>query len=231
MSDLEAFAENIFLMDGPPVHAAGIPFPTRMIIVQLADGALWVNSPVHVTEEAKEQISDLGPVKYLVSPTKLHLWRLEEWHGLFPEAELWGTEQVPDEFKHLPLTGVLDDVPSRGWAEDIDQVIFRGNLFLEEAAFLHKRSRTLIVADFIQNHVLVKGRPLRNTLYRLAGVVYPNGGVPLDIRLSTIHRSLARQAAEKLLSWDFDKLIIAHGVCLRENARPFVERAFRWLVG
>lgn len=230
MSDLEVFAENIFLMDGPPVHAAGIPFPTRMIIVKLADGKLWVNSPVHVPDEAKERILALGPVQYLVSPTKLHMWRLEEWHGLFPDAELWATKQVPEEFQHLPLTGVLGDVAPAGWAEEFDQVVFRGNLFLEEAAFLHKRSGTLIVADFIQNHVLAKGRPLRNMLYRLAGVVYPHGGVPLDIRLSTIHRSLARQAVEKLLAWDFDKLIIAHGVCLRENARPFVERAFRWLM-
>ena len=28
----------------------------------------------------------------------------------------------------------------------------------------------------------------------------------------------------------FEKLIIAHGVCIEKDAKPFVERAFRWLV-
>lgn len=229
MSDLEAFANSLFLVDGPPVHAVGIPFPTRMAIVKLSDGALWVNSPVHIALGMRDRILALGPVKYLVSPTKLHHWRLEEGHALFPAAELWGTRQVPREFQYLPLAGVLGDAPPPGWADDLDQVVLRGNLFLEEVAFFHRRSRTVIMADFVQNHLLAKGRPLRNLLYRLAGVAYPKGGVPIDIRLSTIHRKLARQSLAKLLAWDFDKLILAHGVCLRERAKDFVERAFQWL--
>jgi len=53
-----------------------------------------------------------------------------------------------------------------------------------------------------------------------------DGGLPLDIRLFFIHRDLARQSFPKLLSWDFDKLITAHGVCIETNAKAFVERAF-----
>ena len=45
-----------------------------------------------------------------------------------------------------------------------------------------------------------------------------------------MNRDLARRSLEKLLSWDFDKLVIAHGVCVEKDAKPFVERAFRWLV-
>lgn len=44
------------------------------------------------------------------------------------------------------------------------------------------------------------------------------------------HRDLARPSLEKLLSWDFDKLIIAHGACIETNAKAFVERAFQWLL-
>jgi hypothetical protein len=75
-----------------------------------------------------------------------------------------------------------------------------------------------------------EGKPLRNALFELEGVAYPDGGVALDIRLSFTDRNLARRSLEKLLSWDFDKLIIAHGVCIEKDAKPFVERAFRWLV-
>jgi len=76
----------------------------------------------------------------------------------------------------------------------------------------------------------VKGKFLRNALFKLAGVASPHGGVALDIRLSFTNRNLARRSLEKLFSWEFDKLIIAHGVCIDKDAKSFVERAFRWLV-
>jgi hypothetical protein len=60
-------------------------------------------------------------------------------------------------------------------------------------------------------------------------VAAPHGGVGLDIRLSFKHRDLARLSLEKLLSWDFDRLVIAHGPCIEKGAKPFVERAFAWL--
>ncbi len=77
---------------------------------------------------------------------------------------------------------------------------------------------------------MVKGKPLRNILFKFEGVGYPDGGVGLDIRLSFTNRNLARRSLEKLLSWDFDKLIIAHGACIERDAKPFVKHAFGWLV-
>ena len=94
--------------------------------------------------------------------------------------------------------------------------------------FLHKLSRTVILDDLIQNIPPLEGRPIRNAVFRLAGVAYPEGGVPRDGDLF-VHRAVARRSLEKLLSWDFDKLIIAHGPCVETDAKPFVERAFSWL--
>jgi hypothetical protein len=139
--------------------------------------------------------------------------------------------QIPNKFKRLPIGGVLGEVPPQGWANDLDQLIFKGNCFIDEVFFFHKESRTVILADFIQNYSIVKGKSLLNALFKLARVAYPHGGVPGDIRLTTTNRSLARRSLEKLLSWDFDKLIIAHGVCIEKDAKPFVKQAFRWLLG
>ncbi len=138
MPDLQSFAENVSIVDGPPVRAVGIPFPTRMIIVKLADGSLWVNSPVSVSSEMLGRIKASGPVRYLVAPTKMHVWRLEEWHELFPEAELWAPPQIPNQFKHLPFAGILGDAPPRDWVEDLDQLVIKGNFFIEEVYFFHE---------------------------------------------------------------------------------------------
>jgi hypothetical protein len=199
-----------------------------MIIVKLADGSLWVNSPVSVPIEVLDHIKASGPVRYLVAP-KVAYVALGEWHALFPEAELWIPRHDPNASKRLPSTRILGGVSPPVWAADLDELCFKGNLFIQEAFFFHKLSRTLIVADFIQNHPIEPGKPLLNALWRLGGVAYPQGGIPLDVRLSFTGRTLARRSLETLLLWDFDKLIIAHGVCVEKEAKPFMEQTFRWL--
>ena len=57
--------------------------------------------------------------------------------------------------------------------------------------FFHKQSGTVILDDLIQIHPVVKGKALRNALFKLEGVVSPHGGVGLDIRLSFTNRNLA----------------------------------------
>ncbi len=232
MAQLNGFAENVWIVDGPNVRDMGVEFTTRMTVVKLAMGALWVESPVPVSPDTQRRIAELGPVKYLVAATPRHVWRLRTWHAQFPHAQLWVPRATPFTLNmgRLPPAATLGDSPHPGWADDLDQLAFQGNPLIEEAIFLHRSSGTLIVNDLIQVHSTIRGRPLRNALIRLAGVASPEGGVPLDIRLSFIHRDRARRSLERLLGWDFDKLIIAHGPCVVNEAKLFVERAFRWLV-
>ncbi len=53
--------------------------------------------------------------------------------------------------------------------------------------------------------------------------------MPFDIRLSFVNRRLGRKSLARFLSWNFDRLIIAHGECVEHDAKVFVKRAFRWL--
>jgi hypothetical protein len=232
MPECQAFAKNVWTIDGPNVRDFGVMFTTRMVVVRLSDGSVWVNSPVSVPFDTLKDITVLGPVRYLVAATPRHVWRLEGWHTLFPDAQMWAprTSPLTLEKRHVVLTGTLGDTPPQGWAEDLDQLAFKGNPLIEEVIFFHKQSGTVILDDLIQIHPVVKGKALRNALIKLAGVSYPHGGVALDIRLSFTNRNLARRSLEKLLSWEFDKLIIAHGECIEKGAKAFVERAFRWLV-
>ena len=232
MPEFREFAKNVWIIDGPSVRDMGFMFTTRMTVVKLSSGSLWVNSPVPVPPDTLQRITDLGAVTYLVAATPRHVWRLASWHTLFPEAQLWMARTTPFTLKkgRLPITGILGDKPPQGWASDLDQLAFKGSPLIEEVVFFHKASHTVILDDLIQIHPIEKGRPFRNALIKLEGVAAPHGGVGLDIRLSFTNRKLARQSLEKLLSWDFDKLIIAHGVCIEKDAKPFAERAFRWLV-
>jgi hypothetical protein len=232
MAGLQEFAKNVWIADGPLVRDMGFIFTTRMTIVRLSNGSVWVSSPVPVSFDTIERITELGPVGYLVAATPRHVWRLEGWHTLFPEAQLWASSRnlMTLQKKPLAFTGILGDAPPDGWADDFDQLAFKGNPLLSEILFLHKQGRTLILDDLIQVNPVIPGKPFRNALFKLSGVAAPHGGVPLDMRMTFIDRHLARQSLAKVLSWDFDKLIIAHGACIDKDARQFVERAFQWLM-
>ena len=232
MFGFSEFAENIWIVDGPNVRDMGFMFTTRMTVVRLCDGSLWVDSPVTVPSETLSRITELGPVRYLVAATPRHVWRLSAGHTLFPDAQLWAPRPTLFTFNKdsLPFTRMLGDEPPQAWKNDFDQLTFKGNPLIEEVLFFHKSSRTVILDDLIQIHPRVKGKHFRNALFKLEGVESPHGGVGLDIRLTFIRRNLARQSLERLLSWEFDKLIIAHGPCIQKDAKAFVERAFRWLV-
>ena len=149
MPDLQAFAKDVWIADGPRVRDFGVMFTTRMEVVKLSNGSLWVNSPVVVPFDTLQRITQLGPVRYLVAATPRHVWRLEMWHTLFPEAELWAPRSTPFTLKkgYLPLTGILADGPPECWADDLDQLVFKGNPLIEEVLFFQRESRTVILDD------------------------------------------------------------------------------------
>jgi hypothetical protein len=64
MSDLQPFAKNLLIFDGPNVRDMGFMFTTRMAVVTLSDGSLWVNSPVSVPFDRLKRITELGPVRF-----------------------------------------------------------------------------------------------------------------------------------------------------------------------
>lgn len=217
MDVLRCFGDDLWIADGPTVRFFGMPYPTRMVVMKLNDGSLWIYSPVAATFEQAVRVEEIGPVGHLVSPTPLHDWRLKSWAGFFPRARVW-------------KASALGDVPPPAWERDIDQVAFRGSAVLSEIEFFHRRSRTLIMADFIQNFQAMPRRPLRNMLLRWGGIL--QGGAPRDLRLSFLgkrRRRMGRESLRGILSWDFDKLIVAHGDCVDTDAKAFVERSFRWL--
>ncbi len=232
MSELQLFANNIWIVEGPNVHDMGLLFTTRMTVVKLSEGSVWVESPVPLPEETLQQIRRLGSVKYIIVSTQRHVWRLKSWHALFPDAQLWAPGKAALTLGDIPVAvnEVFTDTPGHGWAHDFEQLAFKGNSFLREVLFLHRESRTVILGDLIQANPMIRGRPVRNAVFRALGAAYPKGGVGLDIRLSFTNRALARQSLERLLSWDFDKLIIAHGACVEKDAKVFVKDAFRWLL-
>ncbi len=206
-----------------------IPFSTRMTIVRLESGELWVHSPIQPTPGRIDALRSLGTVRYIVAPNRIHSLGVNPFKAEFQNAEVWVSPKFPEAHPDIVVDAVFDSDSTPAWEEEIEHLVFRGSFYLDEVVFFHKLSRTLIITDIIQRHVAQENPIFWRMVKRFAGVLGRGGGVSLDLKASFSDRRLARQSKEKVLSWDFDRLVISHGHCVEKNARSIVEKSFSWI--
>lgn len=231
---LEPLGSNLWFADGGIVSFKGFDYPTRMAVIRLADGGLWLWSPVKKTAVIEHEVRALGPVQHIVSPNKLHYLFLSEWHAVFPNAELWGTAATISKCSDLRFREPLADDPPAEWRGQIDQFYFTNSPFMDELIFFHRASRTAIIADlsqsfsetFLKNHWPWWMRPVVRFSKMVEGWGYP----PIDYRISFRQRTSARPKIRALIDGHPEHIVVAHGEVVRTGGEAFLRRAFSWLL-
>jgi hypothetical protein len=231
---LELLGPDIWFADGGIVSFKGFDYPTRMAVVRMADGGLWLWSPVAKTAAIETGVRALGPVRHIVSPNKLHYLFLAEWQAAFPEAELWATAETMGKCPELQFTGALADEAPTAWKGQIDQFYFTNSPFMDELIFFHRASRTAIIADlsqtftesFLETHWPWWMRPIARLSKMMDGWGYP----PIDYRISFRHRASARPKIRALIDERPQHVIVAHGRIVRTDGEAFLRHAFSWLL-
>ena len=226
---LEEFGPSLYLADGPTVSFLGFPYPTRMAVVRLTHDRVWVWSPIALTGELERAVDSLGPVRDIVAPNKLHHLFLKDWAARWPEARLHAPPGLAKRRPDLHFHAELGDRPDPAWAEEIDQLIFRGSLVMEELCFFHRQSRTAIVGDFVQRHEPAHAKGFKGMVMRLDGLVGENGSTPREWRLTFLRRRAARAARARVLAWEPERLVVAHGSCAEADAARILARALAWI--
>jgi hypothetical protein len=226
---LEEFGPSLYLADGPTVSFLSFPYPTRMAVARLADGGAWVWSPVALTPELERAVDSIGPVRHVVSPNKIHHLFLKQWAERWPDARIHAPPGLSRRKPALHFDAELGDHADPAWAEDVDQTIFRGSIAMEEVAFFHRRSRTVILGDLVQRHDPTQMEGWKGMLMRLDGLVGEQGSTPREWRASFLGRRAARAARARVLAWEPERLVIAHGACSQRNATRILARALAWI--
>ncbi|MGH8138489.1 MAG: DUF4336 domain-containing protein [Steroidobacteraceae bacterium] len=226
---LVSFGHDLFCADGPTVSFFGFPYPTRMAVVRLSTGKVWVWSPIALTRELSDAVEAIGPVDCIVSPNKLHHLFLSEWRDRWPRARLYAPPGLARRKKKVHFDAELGDQADTAWRADIDQTVFRGSFALEEVVFFHRASRTAIFGDLIQRFPEATATGWKGRILRLGGLVGPNGSTPRDWRLSFISHKAARAARQTVLDWRPERLLIAHGECATNGATDIIAAALSWI--
>lgn len=231
MARLNALAEQLWIADGGTVRFFGFPFPTRMTVVRLSDGRVWIHSPIALDDNLRAEIDALGPVAELVAPSLLHHLFVGAWQNAYPRARTWAAPGLRKKCPQLRFDADLEDGAPAQWGDEIEALVFRHSRLVDEVEFLHRPSRTLILTDLIEN---VDGQTLSWPVRLIAhwgGVLAPHGSTPRDFRASFRGdgRDQARVCRDHLLQWKAQRIVLAHGLCIEADAHAFLGRALAWL--
>jgi Domain of unknown function (DUF4336) len=229
-SILLQFGPDIWLADGSEADVAGFRYPTRMAIIRLRKDGLFVWSPIRLSETLRREVDSLGVVRHLVAPNSLHHLFLQDWRQAYPEATLYAAPGLRQRRRDLEFDADLVDQPPAEWSDEIDQVLIRGNRITTETVFFHRRSRTVLFTDLLQQFPPNWFRGWRGLIARLDLMTCPTPSVPRKFRLAFNDRKAARGALRRIISWPSDNVVMAHGDPVQGDGQSFIASAFRWLV-
>jgi hypothetical protein len=222
---LAPFVEDAVWTCWRPLRFHGIAMGTRMTVCRLADGSLFVHSPIAPDDALVAELDALGPVAHVVAPNKLHHLHFAEFAARFPDARTYASPGLPARRPGLHFEVVLGDEPRPGWSRDLDQCAVVGDFFLDEVVFLHRASGTLILTDLCEEGS--EEWPLLARVAARVGGIYRKHGPPRDMKWSLRRDKPAlRRAVERILSWDFDAMIVSHGRLVESGAKERFARAY-----
>ncbi len=234
LNTLKAVAPNIWIVDGPTIKFYHLPFSTRMTIVRLDNGDLWLHSPTKPCTVLLTELAALGPVRHLVAPNWIHYAYISKWQATFPHARSYAAPGVVARAeKHkmsLRFDGDLTHSVPSAWEGQIKQMIVEGSTVHREAIFFHNASNTLILTDLIENFEARNLSWFFRVLTRLGGMLDPDGQMPRDMRLTFSDKSQLRAAVEQMIAWRPERIILAHGRWYERNGVAELKRAFRWVL-
>lgn len=212
-----------------PLRYLGVEIGRIMSVIRLSSGGLFIQSPGELTDELATELDQIGQVRFVAPTSKLHghLY-MEQYKARYPDAELLAAPGLELRRRDLPFSQLLGDVPDPRWSTDIDQAAILGNWWLTEIVFFHRPSQTVILGDC--GYHIADGSPLKTRLMaRLMGI-YGQVGCTPDYRLAIRNRKAFRHSIQKVLSWDFDRVIPGHGEIIESGGKDAVIDGFNWVL-
>jgi hypothetical protein len=131
--------------------------------------------------------------------------------------------------KDIVFDADLGSAPSPDWVGDIDQVMMHGNLIITEVVFFHVKSATVLFTDLIQQISADRLTGWRAIVAKLDLMVGLEPSVPRKFRVTFTDRHAARGSLEHILAWPAERVLMAHGPPVENDARSYLRRAFGWL--
>jgi hypothetical protein len=228
-AEVRKVAADLWLVDRPfalPVVRAEVG--TRMTIVRLADGGLLLHSPVRLDQDLQQAVGQLGEVRAIVAPSRVHHLFVGDYITAYPQAKSYAAPGLEERRRDIKFDAVLTDVAPDLWRGQLEQHVFRGAPVLNEVVFFHRVSRTVIFTDLVFN-LPVSARRNAPVFFWILDAPGKFGPHRFIRRRAIRDRLAARESVEQILRWDFERVIMSHGDVLEIGGKKRVAAAFAYL--
>jgi hypothetical protein len=214
-----------------PLKFWGVEVGTRMTLIRLANGELVAISPIAVDRQTINQINELGNVTTIIAPNLYHHLFVAEFKAIYPDAQIWAAPDLELKRPDLPIDKTLTD-GRIGLDNEIEYLFFEGfNFFdlpkisaLNEVVFFHRASKTLILTDTAYH--FDRSFPWITQLsFRILGG-YQKLQPSLLEKLATRERDRVKNSIKRVLDWDFQRVIMAHGSIVDRDAKSQLKAGY-----
>lgn len=224
ITPLQPLAEDVWGREHR-FRVLGLTIASRMTVVRLEQNGLFIHSPVQLTPGLREALEQLGRVRYVVCPNRFHHVFAGEYAAAFPDAQLYAAPGLARKRRDLSFVGELD--AARPWSESISQVLIEGGRLFNEVVFYHPASRTLLVTDLVMN--VGAESPFALRLWARLNGRYGWLGSVIEVRVAFRDRAAARKSIARVMTWEIERIVPAHGQVVEHEAKARLRHALRWL--
>ena len=215
--------ERIWTAPSPLTVLGIIQLNTRMTIIRLQSGKLWIHSPIPWTEELDSEIRTLGEIEYIVAPSCFHHMFVGPWKEHHPKASICAPNGLRRKRSDLQIDHDLQIDGHKLWQDDINCVEIKGMPFVQEHVFFHRKSRTLIVTDLLFFLPLSTGF---TSFYAWLNGVKETVSTPLLFKSAIKDKTAFSSSIEevRLMAGDVQNLSLCHHIVLTTDAPTMASR-------
>ena len=204
-----------------PLRAFGIDFRRSVTLLRLADGRIVIHSSAPFTAEDVKAIRHFGVPSWLVEATLMHDTFARPTSAVFPDLPYL----APDGFAKLsgvPIRPLYP--PPSDWAGEIEVLKVEGLRKINEHAFFHRASQTLVLADlFFHFSADPRGWPrfFARHIMRLPRL----SGISAFFRLMIRDREAFARSMKEMMNWEFEQIVVGHGEPIQNRAKRIFAQA------
>lgn len=232
---LREIDRNIWVAE-QPFRYFGLSVGTRMTVIRLANQELAVISPIQVNDALLSQLDELGTMRHIIAPNLYHYLFAADFKKAYPGALAWAVPGLEVKKPDLPIDRIIGNEASF-LQNEVEFVFFDGLRTLgltgfdslNECVFFHGASRTLILTDTAFN--FDESFPVITQLATRVLGGYRQLSPLLLERIATTEKEKVRKSVEKVLSWDFERVIMAHGSIVERRGKEQLKQGYEQFLG
>lgn len=197
--------------------------PVTSTALRTSRGVILIAPGKKIAEQAG-LLNQFGRVTDIVAPDLLHHLSIHKAQQIFPQATLWGVDGFRLKRPDVEWNKTLD---LRSWtfSDEITLIPINGIPRLNELAFFHQKTKTLVVTDLFFNLLGAKGIGAWIIL-GLFGT-YRKFGISSFYLRAVQEMDAFKKSLRDIAALDFETIVMSHGEPVTENARSLFNSALK----